>query len=643
MTKQMLRRVRFVFIAVIVVFVLLSARLAYLQILRHDYYWYRSEMNRFTKITLPAPRGEIYDRDGKLLVSNRPGFVVSLMDMGEGYDPETVSLLSEILDIEEEEIYSAIEGRQYMRYLPLQLKSDLTPDIIARIAENRWKLKGVNIDVQPIREYREGSVAAHVLGYLGRGTVGESTQELWAEAGYQYQVGDLVGQDGVERTWEPVLRGKDGEQRIETNNLGQPINYFEKTEPIPGNNLYLTLDLDLQKVAEKALEKRVKALQKEGNKYAGRAAAVVMDTRTGAIRAMANYPSFDPNNISENYEELAKDPLRPLSNTSIQGTYPVGSTFKMVTAAAALEEKKISDRDVYRCNGVITLYNDTKSCFNNRAHGRVNFYSAMAVSCNIYFYQVGLAAGIDNLARYAAELGLGVPTGLTDLHGEAQGTIASREYKEKVTGGEMWYPAETMSAAIGQSYNSFTPLQLAVYTSILANGGTHYRPYLVDKVVDYQGKVVHQTQPEALRKVNVSSRTLSIIREGMRRVTQPGGTAYYYFSRLPVSVAGKTGSAQVAALSSGIPAHSLFVGFAPVENPEIAVAVIVEHGGIGATGAVPVAAEIMQYYFTGSTGDSAAEEEGGSEEEARDELEEVEEEREELDEGREEAGRLEEE
>ncbi len=597
MNKSMLRRVRIVFILVIAVFIILAGRLAHLQVLNHDYYWYRAEKNRFTKITLPATRGEIYDSKGRILASNRPGFVVSLMDMGEGYDDETVSYLSEILQIDKKEIEEAIEGRLYMRYLPLRLKSDITMDTIAQISEHLWKLKGVNIEIRPIREYRAGSAAAHVIGFLGEGPVDEATREDWAEKGYDYKESDYVGQEGVERSWEPYLRGVDGEQLIETNNMGQPINYLERKEPVSGNNLYLTLDLDLQKAAEEALARRVQTIvKKEGSKYAGRASAVILDPNSGAVLAMANYPSYDLNTFRQEYTELSQDPKRPLVNSATQGTYPIGSTFKMVTATAALEKGVMSDRDIINCSGVVRLAGDTKSCYRSAAHGSVNLYRALALSCNIYFYHAGLRAGIDAVAHYAREYGFGSPTGLLDLPGESAGVVASREYKASVTDGEQWYPAETMSAAIGQSFNSITPLQMANYAAMIANGGTHYRPYLVQKAVDSEGRVVHEGAPEPLRQAQISAKTLGIIREGMRGVTRPRGTAYAYFSRLPVSSAAKTGSAEIY---GDIPAHSLCVCYAPYENPQLAMAVIIEHGGIGATGAVPVAAEILEYFFTG--------------------------------------------
>ncbi len=603
--KFVLRRLRLVLITVIAVFLLLAGRLAYLQIFRHEYYWFRSEENRLTKLTLTAPRGEIYDRNGRIVVSNRPAFVLSLMDRGEGYDRESIAFLAEILEIEEEQIYRAIQGQLYMRYLPLQLQKDIDYETIARVSENRWKLQGVTIETQPIRDYVAGISAAHLLGYLNRATADESLQQELEAAGFDYRPGDLVGRTGLERVWEVYLRGRDGEQVVETNNLGQPISYYERRDPVPGHNLHLTLDLDLQQVAENALKRRIEVLREdqEYRDYVGRGAAVVLDVNSGAIRAMASWPAYDPNSLTENYAQLEKDPWDPLNNIAIAGVYPIGSTFKMVTAAAALEENKINERTRLYCGGTVTLAGDTKSCYMQTAHGTVNVYDALAISCNIFFYRTGLAVGIDSLAHYAREFGFGNPTGLRDISGEEPGIVASRESKAALTGGEPWYEAETMSAAIGQTYHSFTPLQMANYTAMIANGGIHYRPYLVDRVTDHAGKTVLQVQPEKLRQAGISAETLAVLQEGMRRVTQSGpraGTAWYQFYDLPVTVAAKTGSAQVADVGSGIPAHSLFVGFAPFQDPEIAVAVIVEHGGVGASGATPVAREIIEYYFTGT-------------------------------------------
>lgn len=602
MNKLMLRRARLLLIVLLISLILFSGRLAYLQIVRHDYYWFRAEENRFTKLTLLAPRGEIFDRHGRLLVTNRPGFVLSLMDMGDGYDEESIALLSEILGIEETEIYEAIQGQLFMRYLPLKLQRDITFETIARVSENRWKLKGVNIDVQPIRDYREGETAAHLLGYLSRATARPLLQQALQEAGFNYQPGDLVGQEGIERNWELYLRGKDGEQLIETNHLGQPISHLERVEPVPGNNLYLTLDLGLQKAAERALARRINILREEGNGFVGRATAVALDPNSGAILAMASLPAYDPNLIIRDYNRLAADPLKPLNNVAIMGEYPVGSTFKMVTGAAVLEEGIFQADQIVRCPGVINLVGRTVGCFRHTAHGAVDIYDGLAISCNIYFYRAGLAAGINRLAHYAREFGLGSPTGLTDLPGEQAGIVASPEAKARISN-EPWNEGETLSAAIGQTFNSFTMLQMANYTAMIANGGRHYRPHLVQRVVDHEGKTLLEVEPELLRVAAISEETFKIIQEGMRRATQVSprvGTAWFQFRDLPVTVAAKTGSAQVAEVGSGIPAHSLFVGYAPFENPRIAIAVIVEHGGTGATGATPVAREMIEYFFTGT-------------------------------------------
>lgn len=599
-TKIMLRRVRILFILVMAMFILLSGRLAYLQILRHDYYWDRSERNRLTRIALPAPRGEIYDRGGALLTGNRPGYIVTLTDLGDGYDKQAITYLSEILGVAEEEIQSAIQEQLFRRYMPLRLKTDAGPETVARISEQRWKLKGVGIEVHPIRDYPHDTVAAHVLGYLGKGPPTQADQDRWASQGYDYQVGDLIGQDGIERTWEPWLRGRDGAQLVETNYMGQITERLDRLEPVPGHNIVLTLDLNLQQVAEAALARRVEAIlaENEGNGYAVKATAVVLNPESGAILAMANYPAYNLNTFrqEQQWAQLVVDPRRPLVNTAIMGMYPPGSTFKMVTGAAVLEEWLMHERDIIRCPGVVTLVGETVGCFRQRAHGALNFFQAMAVSCNIYFYRAGLTAGIDRLAHYAREFGFGTPTGLTDLRGEVSGNLASRE--DRVARGEPWYPAETMFAAIGQQYNSFTALQLVNYVAIIANGGYHMRPYLVQSVVDVEGNVVHDTEPELIRRAGLSERTLALLRESMRQVTNPGGTAWFHLSTLPVTAAGKTGSAETGVKSQT--AHSLFVGYAPFENPEIAVAVIVQHGGIGATGGLPVAAEIMEYYFTGT-------------------------------------------
>ena len=591
--KVIYLRLRGLLVIVICIFIALVARLAYLQVYQHDYYMFRAEKNRYAKLPIPAPRGKIVDRNGNLVVTNKPGYGVYLVDMDKGYDEQTIGLLAELLEMDEEQIEEEIYKNRYTRYLPIHLKSDISYEAVAKIAENSWKLQGVNIEVQPIRFYPYRGLGAHFLGYLSKASIDEHLAEKWKDEGYDYREGDLVGQDALEKAWEPYLRGQDGEQLVETNSLGQPIEFLDRRDPVPGYDLHLTLDMGLQQAAMDALETRINALRQKGNRYTQRGSVVAIDPRDGAILAMVSYPSYDPNTVREEYGELVDDPRRPLINYAIKGTYPVGSTYKMVTAAAAMETGKINDRTVYHCGGKLSAVGDTKAC--HSVHGNISFYRALAASCNIYFYRAGLAAGIDSLAYYSRELGLGKYTGLTDISGEVEGVVASREYK-LANFGERWYEAETMSAAIGQTYHSFTPLQLAVYTSILANGGTHYRPYMVDRVVDGDGEVILQSRPEIVHKADISAETFKIIQKGMYQVTQPGGTAYYPLRGLPVTVAAKTGSAQVSS-DRNIPAHSIFVCYAPCENPVIALAVVVEYGEYGALSGTPVAQEIFEYYF----------------------------------------------
>lgn len=598
MNKVMFLRLRGLLVIIICIFVAMAARLAYLQVYQHDYYMFRAEKNRYTKLPVPAPRGKIYDRNENMLVSNRPGYGVYLVDLEKGYDDETIDYLSEVLEMEEEEIRNEIFKNRYTRYLPIHLKSDISFETMAMLAERRWKLQGVNIEVQPVRHYRHDETGAHILGYLSRASARENLAERWREEGYMYREGDLVGQEGLELAWETYLRGQDGEQLVETNSLGQAINFLGRHEPVAGNDLHLTLDIGLQQAAMDALERRITELREEGNRHADKGAAVAIDPRTGAILALASYPSYNSNTIREDYTRLSQDSRRPLINYAIKGTYPIGSAYKMVTGAAALETGRITDRTIYHCGGRFTAVGDTKSCLG--VHGNLNIYRALAVSCNIYFYRAGLAAGIDSMAYYTRELGLGKRSGLTDIYGESRGVVASREYKMDVFG-ERWYEAETMSAAIGQTYHSFTPLQLAIYSSLIANGGNHYRPYLVDKIVDHDGEVIMEAEPEIIHKADISARTIDILRQGMLQASRPGGTGWFQMSGIPVEVASKTGSAQVA---PGIPSHSIFICYAPFDKPEVAIGVLVEHGTSGSVSAAPVAREMLEYIFSGDQGGS---------------------------------------
>ncbi len=596
MDKKMLQRMKFFLCLVIFVFIVLLARLAYLQIFNYESYWARAEKNRLRILPITAPRGEIFARNGEQLVTNRPGFTVSLVDLGQGYSAETIAYLAQLLGVEEEEIQQKIKSQFYRRYLPLRLKMDVDMETVSKIAERRLELPGVLIEVQPIRNYVNGNFLAHVLGYMGEGVVPDRTVECWENSGYEYQPGDLVGQAGIELVWEPFLQGKDGGLQVEVNSTGQAIGEFERVEPKPGHDLYLTIDAPLQYALEEALKETVEDLQAEGNQYAGEAAAVVLDPRCGAILAMADTPAYDPNTFSLDFPDLVKDPRCPLVNKVIGEHYPVGSTFKMVTALAALQEGAITKEGRVTCSGTITRYNATKSCYRGTAHGSLNIIQAIQRSCNIFFYEMGLRVGIDTLAHYAREFGFGSPVGLTDISGEKEGFVASREFKNTLYQ-EPWYPAETMDAAIGQSFHSITPLQLANYTAMIANGGLHYRPYLVEKIIDSEGELVLVAEPEVLHEMEIDEVHWNTIREGMSLVPLPGGTGAR-LADFPVKIAAKTGTAQVVGKDGDIPSHSLFVAYAPLEEPEIALAVFIKHGEDwrGST-SIPVARKILEVYF----------------------------------------------
>ncbi len=598
MDKKMLKRTRFFISLLLLVFLLLCARLAYLQVIQYDSYWTRAEKNRLRILPITAPRGEIFDRNGEQIVTNRPGFTVSLVDLGDGYSDETIAYLTNLLHMEKGEIRDKIRSQYYRRYLPIRLKTDVSMQIVAAIAEKRMELPGVLIEVQPIRNYVYGNFSSHILGYLGEGTVAAWVEDYWQQHDdYRYRIGELVGQAGIEMAWEPFLRGIDGGIQVEINSTGQAIAEFERVDPQPGHDIYLTIDIPLQLAVERALAEAVERLVvDEGNAYAGEAAAVALDPQSGRILAIASIPSYDLNTFHRDFSILEGDRrLRPLVNKTIEEAYPVGSVFKMVTALAALEEGVVSPSDRVYCSGSITRYGATKSCFRGTAHGPLNIVEAITKSCNVFFYEMGLRVGIDSLAHYTREFGFGSPVGLTDIFGERRGVVSSREYKRDVYN-EPWYPAETMDAAIGQSFQSITPLQLANYTAMVANGGTHYRPYLVEKIVDSGGEVLKMAEPEILHQLEANPVTWERIQLGMIRAALPGGTAGR-LADFPVSIAGKTGTAQAAGSGTSIPSHSLFVAYAPADNPEIALAVFVKHGGTGGTTAVPVARQILEQYF----------------------------------------------
>ncbi len=585
MNRSLQRRLRVFSGLVVLLAVLLTARLAWLQIYNFEYYRASAENNRQRQLPIAAPRGEIFAEDGQLLAANRPGFAVSLLDF-DLRDVETIRYLAELLEMDEEYIRERVRGERFRSFAPIQIASNVSPEVVAKLEERRMDLPGVIIETQLDREYVYGNMAAHVLGYVGP-ISRQQIEEMQAQ-GIFYRGTDVIGQVGVEHVWEQTLRGQEGVLLVEKNRFGRRTRILAKEDPVPGNSIYLTLDARLQEIAEQALREVIENLVKSGNVQAGRGSVVIIDPSSGAIRAMVSYPAYDPNTLAQNFLELVADRRnQPLRNKAIQDFHPVGSTFKMLPGIAALEEGLINEQSRVTCRGVATFFNGRQTSRCLKVHGALSIIPAIAKSCNIFFYEMGYRLGIDRLTSYAESFGFGSPTGLNDLRGEAAGSLNSRARSD-------FMPGNLMGASIGQGHE-ITALQMANFAAMLANGGTHYRPHLVQKAKNHLGEVIFNAEPEIIRQLEFSEKNWDIIRQGMKEVADFGGTAPS-MRRLPVKVAGKTGTVEVSSLRYS---HSTFVGYAPLEAPELAFYVIVENSlHRPGSSAVPVISQIIREYYS---------------------------------------------
>ncbi|MGI6424883.1 MAG: penicillin-binding protein 2 [Tepidanaerobacteraceae bacterium] len=482
-------------------------------------------------------------------------------------------------------------------YRPIRLKTDVDFQTVAKIEESR--LPGVVIEVEPLRRYVYGSMGSHIFGYVGE--ISQEELETFKDKGYR--PGDLVGKIGLEKVLETYLKGTDGGQQVEVTASGKPIKVLGSKEPIPGHTVNLTIDAKIQQIAENKLREQMLKLQTD--KYnpfpnAKKGSVVALNVRTGEVLAMVSIPDFDPNIFArgitqKEWNELSQNPLKPMVNLAISGTFPPGSIFKMVTATAALEEKVTNEREYFFDPGVYWTIAPKKD-WKPGGHGMVNIVKSIAESCNIFFYEMGRRVGIDNIEKYAKMYGLGSITGI-ELPGEKAGNVASREYKKNAftqAQDKIWYPAETLDAAIGQGYNSFTPIQIANYIAAIANEGTWMKPHLIKSIVDPEGAVILEKNPEIGGQLDISRSTYDVLKRGMLGVTSPGGTAYWVFSDFPILVAGKTGTAEWDVTKDP---HGWFVAFAPYDDPEIAVAVFIEQAGSGGSTGGPVARAIFEEYF----------------------------------------------
>lgn len=584
-----------VLVAVVLAFTVLSIRLLYLQLFEGRELRRLSEINSIRLQDIDAPRGMICDRNGTTVVDNRPAFNVYIILKDAKPIDETVARLAQLLNESPEILMATIqENRKRGGYIPVLLREDIGRDTMAAIEVHKFELPGVQVRVSPRRHYIYDTHAAHLLGYMGE----ISQEELQGSPFDDCKGGDFIGKFGIEKAYEAHLRGKRGGRQVEVNATGQVVRVLKTVPAQPGQNIYLTIDEELQKRAEALLQDRA-------------GAAVAVEPDTGRILAMASSPAFDPNLFvagmtRDQWNELVSNPFRPLENKATQAEYPPASTYKIVTALAGLEEKVIDAKTTFYCPGFYKYGNRVYRCWKRSGHGEVDLVKALAESCDVYFYQVGEALGVDRLARYARAFGLGAPTGIS-LDREGKGLIPTSDWKKKRFG-VPWQGGETLSIAIGQGFNLVTPLQMASLMAAVGNGGTRYSPYVIEKIQTADGVVTFQNSPREDGKIKLHPENLALVRQALWQVVNdPKGTAWQSrIQGLPFS--GKTGTAQVVSMpkasdgSSGkndaLPKdHAWFVAYAPSENPKIAISVIIEHGEHGSSAAAPVASALIQAYL----------------------------------------------
>lgn len=587
--RNRITRLHTLLVVCLVLFAVLLGRMVYLQLWRGDYYAKQSDGNRLRQSRILAPRGIIYDSEGKELVNNLPGYAVVLQKQS-SYKPETLQRLSNLLQMPVEEINAKIKASENF-YEPIMLKNNLDQQMVTKIEEQRRYMPEVMLSVQPIRNYPYHELAVHALGYVGEVSSYEIEQGLFKNISQ----GSLVGKGGLEKSYDKYLRGEDGAFMEEVDVAGNVVKHYDSVQPVPGKNLKLTIDYELQKELETFTDKHLAFLRSSGIAPGARAAAVVaIDPRNGAVRAMVSRPVYDPNWFvhgisSKNWNSINNDPNYPMNNKVISGEYPPGSTFKIVTGSAAFELKKVGLNEPIFDGGFHPMV-PTMGNAGGEVLGWLTFIKALAMSDNVYFYELGYRVGIDNIEKYAHIFGFGERTGI-DLEGESKGLVASKKVKREIWD-EDWRLGDTFNTAIGQGFNLTTPIQLSVMLSIVANGGTKYQPYLVDSIINSDGSLFEKPKRAEGKHIDVSQQTIDYIRMGMSATTQEGGTASY-FAGLPKPIAGKTGTAE----SSHGRDHGLFVAYGPVDDPELVVVCIVEQGGFGSVAAGPIVYKAFEEFF----------------------------------------------
>ncbi len=579
----------------ITVFSLLMARLFFLQVIEGQEFRRLSENNCIRLQHIDPFRGLIFDRNSEIMVDNRPSFDLGIVLKDAHPLKNTIAKLIECTNMNQEEIEEKIaKNKSISPYKTIVLKQDIDRNLLAAIEVNKFDLPGIVIDVRIRRHYIRGKSAAHLIGYLGEISSKELESGLFPES----NSGELIGKFGVEKSYEKFLRGKRGGRQVEVNANGQIVRILNTVDAQPGYNTYLTIDRLLQEKAENLLGDSVGAV-------------VAMDPNTGRILALANSPSFDPNEFvtglsHQQWQEIILNPFRTMENKAIQAEYPPASTYKIITAMAGLEEGVFDEKTSIFCPGFYRFGDRDFRCWKKAGHGTSNVFKAIAESCDVFFYQVGAKLGVDRIAWYAKACGLGKKSGI-DLDHEAKGLIPTAAWKKERTG-TSWQRGETLSVAIGQGYNLTTPLQMLVLISAVANGGIIHKPQILERVATSNGDVVFVNEKQVAGKLPVSKKNLEIIRKGLWEVVNSNrGTAK--IAKLKNEyMSGKTGTAQVVGRKKienlkesektrQFRDHAWFVAYAPSENPKIAVAIIVEHGEHGSLTAAPIAQQLIETYL----------------------------------------------
>ena len=584
----------FLWYGMLILMVILISRVFYLTIIKGVYYQEISKGNSVRSIVIKAPRGKIFDRYGTVLVNNVPSVNVVIIPANLSRDNDEVRKivlkLSDILKMENNDIILKIESSDKKSFNPILLKENISQDEMLAILENAEKLSGIRVEKTAIRSYVDSSIFSHILGYEGK------IEKKELEDNPEYSSTDHIGKQGIEKSYEKQLRGIDGASQVEVDSLGSARREIGIISPKPGNDLILTIDAELQK---KLYDTLLATLEK--NKIDARtAAAVAIDPRNGEVLALVNLPSFDNNLFAQkisvqDYSKLVNDSSKPLFNRAISGEYAPGSTIKPIIAAGALNENVINpDTIINGLGGVLRIGNFSFGDW--KAHGPSDVRTAIAESNDIFFYTIGggygniAGLGIEKMKKYYNMFGFGEKTGV-DIPGESIGFVPDEKWKQEIFG-EKWYVGNSYHASIGQGYITSTPIQIANYVAAIANGGMLFQPQVVSQVRKNNGEIAN-VDHETIRKIDIPKNILDIVREGMKK-TITDGTAQQ-LKDLPVEVAGKTGTAQ---FGNEDKTHAWFVSFAPYDNPQIAMAIIVEGGGEGSSSSVPVTKEVYNWYFS---------------------------------------------